>query len=228
MTRSPAPRSPPGSMTRWRRGAVAGLVIGAGGPPWSATAPPSPSSSTATMARAVTVQPRAHSSGSAAAQAQRSRVWPRVGRPQRARRRHGHRSTRHLRDRRDRSGHARVPDDVEVAGGDARDLAFSTAVAHGAGVVHQRLNPPSWDRDRDPAAVLGAKAGALRWERGRGRPAGAVPYHCVWPTCAVVLGGTRLCRCCRAVRPGFAPTVSGLPVGGLRGFRWQVRLPSPR
>ncbi len=41
-----------------------------------------------------------------------------------------------------RSGHARVPDDVEVVGGDARDPAFTTAVAHGAAVIYQTLNPP--------------------------------------------------------------------------------------
>jgi len=41
-----------------------------------------------------------------------------------------------------RSGHARVPDDVEVIGGDARDPSFTTAVAKGARVVYQTLNPP--------------------------------------------------------------------------------------
>jgi nucleoside-diphosphate-sugar epimerase len=41
-----------------------------------------------------------------------------------------------------RSGTARVPDDVEVLGGDARDPAFTTAVAQGADVVYQTLNPP--------------------------------------------------------------------------------------
>jgi nucleoside-diphosphate-sugar epimerase len=41
-----------------------------------------------------------------------------------------------------RSGHARVPDDVEVIGGDARDPAFTTAVADGAQVIYQTLNPP--------------------------------------------------------------------------------------
>jgi nucleoside-diphosphate-sugar epimerase len=41
-----------------------------------------------------------------------------------------------------RSGHARVPDNVEVVGGDARDPAFTTEVARGAGVVYQTLNPP--------------------------------------------------------------------------------------
>jgi nucleoside-diphosphate-sugar epimerase len=41
-----------------------------------------------------------------------------------------------------RSGSARVPDDVEVVGGDARDPAFTTAVTRGATVVYQTLNPP--------------------------------------------------------------------------------------
>jgi nucleoside-diphosphate-sugar epimerase len=41
-----------------------------------------------------------------------------------------------------RSGSARVPEDVEVIGGDARDPAFATAVADGAQVIYQTLNPP--------------------------------------------------------------------------------------
>jgi nucleoside-diphosphate-sugar epimerase len=41
-----------------------------------------------------------------------------------------------------RSGTARVPDDVEVIGGDARDPVFATEVARGATVVYQTLNPP--------------------------------------------------------------------------------------
>jgi nucleoside-diphosphate-sugar epimerase len=41
-----------------------------------------------------------------------------------------------------RSGSARVPDDVEVVGGDARDPSFTAAVAQGADVVYQTLNPP--------------------------------------------------------------------------------------
>jgi nucleoside-diphosphate-sugar epimerase len=41
-----------------------------------------------------------------------------------------------------RSGHAPVPEDVEVMGGDARDPAFTTAVTQGASVVYQTLNPP--------------------------------------------------------------------------------------
>jgi nucleoside-diphosphate-sugar epimerase len=41
-----------------------------------------------------------------------------------------------------RSGSARVPGDVEVVGGDARNPAFTTEVARGAEVVYQTLNPP--------------------------------------------------------------------------------------
>ena len=41
-----------------------------------------------------------------------------------------------------RSGHARVPDDVEVVAGDAADPQFTTAVTRGAQVVYQTLNPP--------------------------------------------------------------------------------------
>ena len=35
-----------------------------------------------------------------------------------------------------RSGHAAVPDDVEVVGGDAKDPAFTVEVARGARVVY--------------------------------------------------------------------------------------------
>ncbi len=41
-----------------------------------------------------------------------------------------------------RSGRAAVPDDVEVVGGDAGDPGFASAVAEGAQVVYQTLNPP--------------------------------------------------------------------------------------
>ena len=41
-----------------------------------------------------------------------------------------------------RSGTARVPADVEVIGGDARDPAFASEVTRGAEVVYQTLNPP--------------------------------------------------------------------------------------
>jgi nucleoside-diphosphate-sugar epimerase len=41
-----------------------------------------------------------------------------------------------------RSGRARVPDDVEVAAGDASDPSFAAHAARGAAVVYQTLNPP--------------------------------------------------------------------------------------
>jgi nucleoside-diphosphate-sugar epimerase len=60
-----------------------------------------------------------------------------------------------------RSGHARVGDDVEVIGGDARDPAFTTAVAQGASVVYQTLNPPyhQWTA-QFPALQTGVLAAA--------------------------------------------------------------------
>ena len=63
-----------------------------------------------------------------------------------------------------RSGHARVPDDVEVIGSDARDPAFTTtttAAAHGAAVVYQTLNPPypQWTA-QFPALQAGVLAAA--------------------------------------------------------------------
>jgi nucleoside-diphosphate-sugar epimerase len=60
-----------------------------------------------------------------------------------------------------RSGHARVPDDVEVVAGDARDPAFTRAVAHGAAVVYQTLNPPyhEWTA-QFPALQAGVLAAA--------------------------------------------------------------------
>jgi nucleoside-diphosphate-sugar epimerase len=63
-----------------------------------------------------------------------------------------------------RSGHARVPDDVEVIGGDASDPAFTTAAAHGAAVIYQTLNPPypQWTAQFPAlqAGVLGAAEAA--------------------------------------------------------------------
>lgn len=41
-----------------------------------------------------------------------------------------------------RSGHARVPDDVEVVGGDAGDPAFAAYAARGSAVVYQTMSPP--------------------------------------------------------------------------------------
>jgi nucleoside-diphosphate-sugar epimerase len=60
-----------------------------------------------------------------------------------------------------RSGRASVPDGVEVAGGDAADPAFTTAVAAGARVVYQALNPPyhRWPQEF-PALQAGVLAAA--------------------------------------------------------------------
>jgi nucleoside-diphosphate-sugar epimerase len=60
-----------------------------------------------------------------------------------------------------RSGHAPVPEDVDVVGGDARDPAFTTAVAQGASVVYQTLNPPydQWTA-QFPALQAGVLAAA--------------------------------------------------------------------
>jgi nucleoside-diphosphate-sugar epimerase len=60
-----------------------------------------------------------------------------------------------------RSGVASVPADVEVVAGDARDCAFTTAVARGARVIYQTLNPPyaSWLTEF-PALQAGVLAAA--------------------------------------------------------------------
>ncbi|KOG27813.1 MULTISPECIES: NAD-dependent epimerase/dehydratase family protein [Streptomyces] len=60
-----------------------------------------------------------------------------------------------------RSGRADVPDGVEVAAGDAADPAFTTAVAAGAAVVYQALNPPyhRWQQEF-PALQAGVLAAA--------------------------------------------------------------------
>jgi nucleoside-diphosphate-sugar epimerase len=81
-----------------------------------------------------------------------------------------------------RSGAARVPDDVEVLGGDARDPVFTTAVAQGADVVYQTLNPPypEWTAQfpRLQAGVLaaaqaaGARLVSMENVYMYGRPAG--------------------------------------------------------
>lgn len=59
-----------------------------------------------------------------------------------------------------RSGRADVPDDVEVAAGDASDPEFAAHAARGAAVVYQTLNPPypEWATQFPAlqAAVLGA------------------------------------------------------------------------
>jgi nucleoside-diphosphate-sugar epimerase len=81
-----------------------------------------------------------------------------------------------------RSGHARLPDDVEVIAGDARDPAFTTAAAEGAQVVYQTLNPPyaEWTEQFPllQAAVLaaaeaaGARLVSMENVYMYGRPAG--------------------------------------------------------
>jgi nucleoside-diphosphate-sugar epimerase len=60
-----------------------------------------------------------------------------------------------------RSGHAPVPEGVEVVGGEASDPAFTTAVADGAHVVYQTLNPPyqQWSQ-QFPALQGGVMAAA--------------------------------------------------------------------
>ena len=60
-----------------------------------------------------------------------------------------------------RSGHAPVPDDIEVLGGDARDPRFTSAAARGARVVYQTLNPPytEWTA-QFPALQAGVLAAA--------------------------------------------------------------------
>ena len=60
-----------------------------------------------------------------------------------------------------RSGHAAVPDDIEVVRGDARDPAFTVGVGEGAAVVYQTLNPPypEWS-SQFPALQAGVLAAA--------------------------------------------------------------------
>ncbi|MFC7359774.1 NAD-dependent epimerase/dehydratase family protein [Nocardioides astragali] len=60
-----------------------------------------------------------------------------------------------------RSGHAPVPDDVEIVAGDARDPGFTSAAARGARVVYQTLNPPyaEWTA-QFPALQAGVLAAA--------------------------------------------------------------------
>jgi nucleoside-diphosphate-sugar epimerase len=82
-----------------------------------------------------------------------------------------------------RSGTARVPDGIEVIGGDAADPAFTTAVTRGARVVYQTLNPPyaRWTQEFPAlqAGVLaaaeanGARMVSMENVYMYGRPAGA-------------------------------------------------------
>ncbi|HWM00711.1 MAG TPA: NAD-dependent epimerase/dehydratase family protein [Actinophytocola sp.] len=89
-----------------------------------------------------------------------------------------------------RTGRARLPDntrvgagdDVEVVGGDASDPAFTTAVARGAAVVYQTLNPPydQWTAQFPAlqagvlaaAEVTGARLVSMENVYMYGRPAG--------------------------------------------------------
>jgi nucleoside-diphosphate-sugar epimerase len=60
-----------------------------------------------------------------------------------------------------RSGHAPVPGNIEVIGGDARDPEFTAGVARGARVVYQTLNPPYPDWTAQfPALQAGVLAAA--------------------------------------------------------------------
>jgi nucleoside-diphosphate-sugar epimerase len=81
-----------------------------------------------------------------------------------------------------RSGHAPAPDGVEVVAGNAADPKFTTAVADGATVVYQALNPPyhRWPEEFPPlqAGVLaaarasGARMVSMDNVYNYGRPAG--------------------------------------------------------
>jgi nucleoside-diphosphate-sugar epimerase len=64
-----------------------------------------------------------------------------------------------------RSGRAPVPEGVEVVGGDASDPTFTTAVATGAKVVYQTLNPPydQWEQQ-----FPGLQAGVLAAAQAHG------------------------------------------------------------
>jgi nucleoside-diphosphate-sugar epimerase len=82
-----------------------------------------------------------------------------------------------------RSGRARVTDDVEVVGGDARDPTFTTEVARGADVVYQTLSPPyaEWTAQFPAlqagvlaaAEAAGARMVSMENVYMYGRPAGA-------------------------------------------------------
>ena len=60
-----------------------------------------------------------------------------------------------------RSGSARVPEEVEVIGGNAADSEFTTDVTRGARVVYQTMNPP-YERwvEEFPALQAGVLAAA--------------------------------------------------------------------
>ena len=83
-----------------------------------------------------------------------------------------------------RSGSARVPPDVEVVAGDARDPRFTTEVTRGANVVYQTLNPPypEWTAQFPllqagvlaAAEATGARLVSMENVYMYGRPAGRV------------------------------------------------------
>ena len=83
-----------------------------------------------------------------------------------------------------RSGSARVPSDVEVVAGDARDPRFTTEVTRGANVVYQTLNPPypEWTAQFPllqagvlaAAEATGARLVSMENVYMYGRPAGRV------------------------------------------------------
>jgi nucleoside-diphosphate-sugar epimerase len=75
---------------------------------------------------------------------------------------HGRRETVRMVNR---SGRAAVPDGVEVVAGNAADPAFTTAVAAGARVVYQTLNPPY---HRWPEEFPSLQAGVLAAARATG------------------------------------------------------------
>jgi nucleoside-diphosphate-sugar epimerase len=64
-----------------------------------------------------------------------------------------------------RSGHAPVPDEVEVVAGDASDPAFTTNVSAGAQVIYQTLNPSydQWEQQ-----FPGLQAGVLAAAQAHG------------------------------------------------------------
>ena len=65
-----------------------------------------------------------------------------------------------------RSGRARVPEGVEVVGGDAADPGFTREASEGASVVYFALNPPY---DKWPELFPGLQAGVLEGAAAPGR-----------------------------------------------------------
>ena len=65
-----------------------------------------------------------------------------------------------------RSGRTRVPDGVEVVGGDATDEAFAREASKGASVVYFALNPPY---DKWPELFPHCRRECWRERRAQGR-----------------------------------------------------------